>query len=146
MFNKMRLKSALVEYKKRFIQTQWPDEKYKWEAVKCFQVNWDVNADDFAAMLTKALSQTGNLLASVNNFPAKMIIKFAEIAQEEVRAMFIELFDEGKDVYERIDSFKQKSNSLLERYGNGAAQHYQYENAICTYLWLRYPDKYYIIN
>ena len=34
MFNKMRLKSALVEYKKRFIQTQWPDEKYKWEAVK----------------------------------------------------------------------------------------------------------------
>ena len=144
MFNKMRLKSALVEYKKRFIQTQWPDEKYKWEAVKCFQVNWDVNADDFAAMLTKALSQTGNLLASVNNFPAKMIIKFAEIAQEEVRAMFIELFDEGKDVYERIDSYKQKSNSLLERYGNGAAQHYQYENAICTYLWLRYPDKYYI--
>lgn len=144
MFNKMRLKSALVEYKKRFIQTQWPDEKYKWEAVKCFQVNWDVNADDFAAMLTKALSQTGNLLASVNNFPAKMIIKFAEITQEEVRAMFIGLFDEGKDVYERIDSFKQKSNSLLERYGNGAAQHYQYENAICTYLWLRYPDKYYI--
>ena len=49
MFNKMRLKSALVEYKKRFVQTQWPDEKYKWEAVKCFQVNWDVNADDFAA-------------------------------------------------------------------------------------------------
>lgn len=73
-----------------------------------------------------------------------MITKFAEIAQEEVRAMFIELFDESKDVYERIDSFKQKSNSLLERYGNGAGQHYQHENAICTYLWLRYPDKYYI--
>ena len=43
-----------------------------------------------------------------------MIIKFAEIAQEEVRAMFIELFDEGKDVYERIDSFKQKSNTFLK--------------------------------
>lgn len=27
---------------------------------------------------------------------------------------------------------------------NGAGQHYQYENAISTYLWLRYPDKYYI--
>lgn len=58
--------------------------------------------------------------------------------------MFIELYDESKDVYERIDHFKQKSNSLLERYGNGAAQHYQYENAISIYLWLRYPDKYYI--
>ncbi len=144
MFDKLRLKEAVAEYKKRFVQTQWPDEKYKWEAVKCFQVNWDVNSDDFAQMLTKSLSQTANLLASVNYFPARMIIKFAEIAQEEVRAMFIELFDESKDVYERIDSFKQKSNILLEKYGNGAAQHYQYENTICTYLWLRYPDKYYV--
>lgn len=144
MFDKFRLKAVVVEYKKRFVQTQWPDEKYKWEAVKCFQVNWDVNSDNFTDMLTKALSQTGNLLASVNNFPARMITKFAEIAQEEVRAMFIELYDESKDVYERIDNFKQKSNSLLERYGNGVAQHYQYENAISTYLWLRYPDKYYI--
>ena len=88
MFDKFRLKAALVEYKKRFVQTQWPDEKYKWEAVKCFQVNWDVNADDFAGMLTKALSQTSNLLASVNNFPARMITKFAEIAGEEVYIPF----------------------------------------------------------
>lgn len=144
MFDKFRLKAALDEYKKRFAQTQWPDEKYKWEAVKCFQVNWDVNADDFTGMLTKALSQTANLLASVNNFPARMITKFAETAGEEVRAMFIELYDESKDVCERIENFKQKSNGLLERYGNGAGQHYQHENAISTYLWLRYPDKYYI--
>lgn len=120
MFDKYRLKEALIEYKKRFIQTQWPDEKYKWEAAKCFQVNWDVNADDFSGMLTKAFSQTGNLLVSVNYFPARMIIKFAEIAREEVRAMFIDLYDESKDVCERIENFKQKSNSLLERYGNGA--------------------------
>ena len=53
MFDKLRLKEAVAEYKKRFVQTQWPDEKYKWEAVKCFQVNWDVNSDDFAQMLTK---------------------------------------------------------------------------------------------
>ena len=85
MFDKFRLKAALDEYKKRFAQTQWPDEKYKWEAVKCFQVNWDVNADDFTGMLTKALSQTANLLASVNNFPARMITKFAETAGEEVQ-------------------------------------------------------------
>lgn len=144
MFDKIRLKAALVEYKKRFVQIQWPDEKYKWESVKFFQANWNVNADNFSEMLSKALSQTGNLLISVNNFPEKMITKFAEIAQEEVRAMFIVLFDESKDLYERIESFKQKSNILLEKYGDGARQHYQYENAIFTYLWLRYPDKYYV--
>ena len=43
-----------------------------------------------------------------------------------------------------MDAFKLQSSILLEKYGNGAAQHYQYENAISTYLWLRYPDKYYI--
>lgn len=75
-----------------------------------------------------------------------MIQKFAEIVPEEVRAMYIELFDESKDVYERINSFKLKSSILLERYGNGAAQHYQNENSISTYLWLRYPDKYYIFK
>ena len=144
MFDKFRLKEVLVEYKKRFVQQQWPNEKYKWEAVQCFQLNWDVNSDDFAQMLTKSLAQTANLLTSVNNFPARMITKFAEIAPEEVRSMYIELYDESKDLYERVASFKNKSNTLLERYGNGAAQHYQYENAIMTYLWLRYPDKYYI--
>lgn len=31
MFDKFRLKEVLVEYKKRFVQQQWPNEKYKWE-------------------------------------------------------------------------------------------------------------------
>lgn len=146
MFDEFRLKEALVSYKRDFAQKLWPNEKYKWQAVKCFQLNWDVNATDFAEMLKKSLSATAKLLASVNNFPARMIQKFAEIVPEEVRAMYIELFDESKDVYERINSFKLKSSILLERYGNGAAQHYQNENSISTYLWLRYPGKYYIFK
>lgn len=73
-----------------------------------------------------------------------MMSEFAKAAPEEVRAMFITLFDESRDVFERMDEFKHQSSVLLEKYGNGAAQHYQYENAISTYLWLRYPDKYYI--
>ena len=122
----------------------WGEEKYKWEAVKWFQDNWDVNAPDFAEMLNRSLDKTYNLLASANNFPKGMIVGFAKSAPEEVRAMFLSLYDESKDVYERINAFKMQSTVLLEKYGNGAAQHYQYENAISTYLWLRFPDKYYI--
>ena len=55
MFNKIRLKEILAEYKKVFAQHQWPDEKYKWEAVQCFQENWDINSPDFAQMLKKSL-------------------------------------------------------------------------------------------
>lgn len=144
MFDAMRLNEVLIQYKQNFVSKQWGDEKYKWEAVKWFQDNWDVNAPDFTEMLNRSLEKTYNLLASNNNFPKGMIVGFAKAAPEEVRAMFIALFDESKDVFERMDAFKLQSSILLEKYGNGAAQHYQYENAISTYLWLRYPDKYYI--
>lgn len=144
MFDKFRLNEVLTQYKQNFVSTQWGNEKYKWEAVKWFQDNWNINASDFAEMLSRSLEKTYNLLASANNFPRSMIVGFAKAAPEEVRAMFIALFDENQDVYERMNAFKQQSSVLLEKYGNGAAQHYQYENAISTYLWLRYPDKYYI--
>ncbi len=144
MFDQFRLKDVLAQYKQNFVSTQWGNEKYKWEAVKWFQDNWDVNAADFPEMLSRSLDKTFNLLASNNNFPKGMIVGFAKAAPEEVRAMFIALFDESQDVFERMNAFKMQSSILLEKYGNGAAQHYQYENAISTYLWLRYPDKYYI--
>ena len=58
--------------------------------------------------------------------------------------MFVELYDERKDLIERIKAFKRAADVMLEKYGDGAAQHYNGENAITTYLWLRYPEKYYI--
>ena len=144
MFNQLRLKEALRQYKKDFVATHWNEEKYKWEAVKCFQDNWDIHAADFEDMLSQSLSKTSNLLASTNNFPAGMIIEFAHAAPEKVRAMYMDLFDESKDVFGRIESFKKQSNILIKKYKSTAKQHYQHENAITTYLWLRYPDKYYV--
>jgi 5-methylcytosine-specific restriction protein B len=77
MFNTFRLHEILVKYKQDFVLNQWNNEKYKWDAVKCFQDNWTVNADNFADMLARSLSKTYNLLASMNNFPARMIQSFA---------------------------------------------------------------------
>ena len=144
MFNKTRLQEILVQYKKDFADYVWNNERYKWIAVQNFQDNWDVNAEDFAEMLEKSLSKTANLLASMNNFPARMILLFAKTSPEEVRAMFLNLFDETKDVYERIKDFKVQADVMLNKYGNGVENHYQRENAISTYLWMRFPDKYYI--
>lgn len=110
MFDKFRLKKVLIQYKKDFVPKHWGNEKYKWEAIRCFQENWDINASDFADMLSCSLTKTFNLLASINNFPARMIISFAKTAPEEVRAMYIDLFDENKEVYERINAFKMQSS------------------------------------
>lgn len=134
----------IIEGYKKYFPEHWKDEKYKWEAIKHFQDNWDIEAPDFAKMLDNSLAKTENLLASINNFPRGMIVQFAQAAPEEVRGMFTDLFDESREVFERIDEFKTRSAALLEKYRSDAAQHYQNENAVSIYLWLRYPDKYYI--
>ena len=144
MFDRARLDDVLTQYKQIFVSTQWGNEKYKWEAVKWFQDNWDVNASDFPEMLSRSLAKTANLLTSDKNFPRKMIMDFAEAAPEEVRSMFIALFDESVDVYERIDAFKRQVDVLIEKHKSINKESYQNENTISTYLWLRYPDKYYI--
>ena len=144
MFNEDKLDSIITEYKKQFIQSQWPKEKFKWEAVKCFQDNWDINADDFIEMLKKSLAKTENLLSSKNNFPKDTIINLAKLYPNEVCKMFIELFDESKNIYKRISTFKENSEALFKKSEETDNRHYQTENAITTYLWLRYPDKYYI--
>lgn len=140
MINRQKLSAALEEYKKDF-DSEWQDEKYKWQAVKCFQDNWDIDAGDFAAMLAKSLEKTANLLASINNFPKKMILQYAGEEAETVRAMFLRLYDESKEVTGRILRFQSDAQELCERLSPGYV-HYQRPMAITAYLWLRYPQKY----
>ncbi len=145
--NPKKMKDLLAFYKKSFVK-HWDDEKYKWQAVKYFQDNWDINAEDFGKMFETATEKTSNLLAAANFFPRGMIINFSKENQEKTRQMFISLFDEDKDLTLRYENFKQAAKELQEEHN---ATHkdqwnanYQKDNAISTYLWLRYPDKYYI--
>lgn len=146
MIDTTKLKEALTAYKNDFAPLTWNEERYKWETVKHFQDNWDVNATDFAVMLENSLAKTDNLLMSQYNYPKNMIVEFAQKDPEQVRSMFINLFDEGQDYYERVKIFKQTSVALLSKYGKAEDNHYQSENVITIYLWLRYPDKYYIFK
>jgi len=142
MFDRDILKDVIADYKRDFTEFQWKEEHYKWEAVKCFQDNWNVNVVNFPDMLKRSLEKTGNLLTSGSFFPRGMIQSFAEKAPEEVRGAFIALYDESRDVVERIQTFKAQADVMLEKYGDGAISHFQKENAISVYLWLRYPDTY----
>lgn len=145
MLNKDKLNALLTEYKSDF-SAQWEKENYKRIAIKHFQDNWDIDAKNFHEMLKNSLKKTGNLLLSKRFFPGGMIQDFAERYPEQVRKMFRNLFDETKDVSERIENFKQAADKLLEKYQQkeNADNHYQTANSISTYLWLHNPDKYYI--
>ncbi len=95
-------------------------------------------------MLDRALAKTGNLMTSMNSYPKGMILQFARQNPEKVREMFRSLFDESRDVIERIFKFKKESESLRLEYSPNAKNHFQDENTIVKYLWLKYPNKYYI--
>lgn len=125
-------------------ESYWEGEEFKWRGIKTFQDNWDLDAQNLSDMIKHSLYGVSHMMVSQARFPEGMIEDFAEREPETVRAMFKNLFDENKDIVERIHSFKQKSADLLERVGNGAKNHFQDERTIALYLWLRYPDKYYV--
>ena len=144
MINTEKIKSILDGYVDYFPE-HWNDETYKWQAVKCFQDNWNTEAENFKEMFIAATEKASNLLTSANFYPRTMIINFAHADAEATRAMFRKLFDESISLQERVSEFQVESEKLRVKLDDEKwKNHYQNTNAISTYLWLRYPDKYYI--
>ena len=144
MFDQEKLVAVITAYKDYF-PNHWKDEKYKWEAIQYFQEHWNISAENFLDMFMEATDKTYNLLANMNNYPRGMIKSFAMADPEAVRSMFMALFDESQNLAQRIEQFITSAENLRVKYDDGTwKQHYQTANAISTYLWLKYPDKYYI--
>ncbi|MCF2653899.1 hypothetical protein I6E46_02880 [Prevotella loescheii] len=129
---------------KQDLPSFWEDERYKWEAVKQFQDNWDIDAGNFGEMFKMATSKHVNLLASMNYFPVGMILNFAEYDQERTRNMFRTLYDESRNLAERINFFIDESEAIRKTHDSEWRNHYQDLRTISAYLLFRYPEKYYI--
>ena len=146
-FDIEKFKKALDFFRTSFVE-HWEQEKYKWQAVKQFQDNWNINADDFSAMFEKATKKSNNLLDSRNFLPRGMILEFSKENPEKTRQMFEILFDENKSLSERIEKFKTIADELQKTHNQNSSSkwksHFQTDNAISTYLWLNFPQTYYI--
>lgn len=142
-----KFNNALEFFRTSFFE-HWEDEKYKWQAVKHFQENWNIDADDFSAMFTESTKKTKNLLDSKNYLPRGMVLEFSKENPAKTRQMFVILFDENKKLSERIEQFKNIADELQANHNKSSPSkwksHFQTDNAISTYLWLRFPQKYYI--
>ncbi len=135
----------------RVLQEGNTDEIYKWQALKNFQENWDIEAADFRTMFDSSLqAESDNLWASMNYYPKRMIMEFAEVNQEKVRDMFRTLFDEKAELADRIHFFLKGCEDFLtflnaqEDREKKWGQHYHKDmRAISFYLAFRYPDHYF---
>ena len=138
--NKEIFQECIQHYKKVF-KDRIAKELFKWRAIKIFQQKWDINATDFGKMFMEATDGTGSLLTSMNYLPRTMINEMAQQDPEAVRSLFIGLFDESKEVAERIIKFQSDAQELCDKLFP-EKQHYQRPMAISVYLWLHNPEKY----
>ena len=123
---------------------RWDQEKYLWKSVQTFQKRWDPDASDFSGMIYEATSDADYLMNSTYYSPRDMIVELARHKPSYVISMFKRLFDENIDVSVRAEQFfKDADNIRTEFKGKYLNRNYQTMNAVSTYLWLMYPNKYY---
>lgn len=139
--NRQILKHYIDEYKLNFDRVN-QEEIYKWKAVKCYQDNWNIEAENFYEMLLASLSRTKNLLDSGQYFPLRMIVQYAEQRPNDVRQLFKNLYNEEEDLFERIQDFQTNINSINDELFENKKS-YQDPRAIIVYLVLRYPERYF---
>lgn len=139
--NRQILNHYIDEYKLNFDRVN-QKEIYKWKAVKCYQDNWNVDAENFYEMLLSSLRMTKNLLDSGQYFPLRMLVQYAEHRPNKVRQLFRNLYNEEEDLYERIESFQLGINAVHDELFENKKS-YQDPRAIIVYLVLRYPERYF---
>ena len=145
MIDLSKLEPVLSGYQTYFPK-HWPrGEDFKWEAAQHFHDHWNIDAADFGEMFKEATAKVFALLDTGYAYPRAMILNFAAADCEATRAMFRSLFDESIELSQRITAFQAATEEIRTKYNDGSwSNHYQSTSAISVYLWLRYPDQYYI--
>ena len=95
-------------------------------------------------MFKEATKDADYLMNAPRYYPRDMIVELAQSDSSYVISMFNSLFDESTDIASRAEKFSNDAEYIRTKYkGKFSGINYQTMNAVSTYLWLRYPDKYY---
>jgi len=152
--NRENLNKLIANYVSNFdyINNKVNMEYYKWEAVKHFQDNWNIDAPDFAAMFKECLRESYNLINNRIVQPANGIIKLAENPEltDIVRQMFRDLLvDDNGDIEKRQDkiyAFLDKADELLNIHFKGSWKYAQDMRMVIFYLSFIEPNKNYMFK
>jgi len=124
-----------IEIKK---ETGHNDSLYKYDMVKYFQDNWAPDEAGLLGFIKDFIKIQNKLMYNLANSSIQKILNYAP---KDTLHLFSDLFDESRDLVERIRTFQTKSDELIKRFEpkyNGN----QDERSISVYLTCRYPDKY----
>ena len=136
------------QYKRLITEDPEYDELYKWESLKNFQDNWDIDASDFGDMYNRSLhnAESSNLWASQFFYPKQVMLDFIAHDAERVRSMFVELFNEDEGIERRMDHFIFHCDQLRDEMlkSNPKFQNHYHDGyrIISVYLSFHYPMVY----
>lgn len=141
-----RIRDKLGEYTP-MVKATFPN--WVWDVQAGFVRHWDPDAGDLAGMIDRSL-QSGvsrRLWSRTSYQPKEVLLHFARMEPDQVRAMFRDLFRDDRPLAGRIDRFIYLSGELLDQYREEGrrpllAGHDQDVGTVMLYLALRYPDQY----
>lgn len=141
------IKKQIENYKLLITSSEY-GELYKWVALKNFQDNWDINADDLKSVYDRSFysKDSNNLWANPHWFPKAVMLRFIEYKKEAVRQMFQDLFNESEVIEKRIERFVFYCDNLLKEiysFDKSMKNHFHDgQRMVTVYLAFRYPDRY----
>jgi len=145
--------AIITRYLEKFDYTngQGPEEWFKWDAIVCFQQNWDIEASDFSDMFTRSVKQFSVLIDNAQASPIgglKTLINQpgeAEIVRAAFRALYA---DDGGDLNQRqkkVEAFVQTINDRIKTHWPDSHKYPQSMRSAILFLVMRYPADNYIL-
>ena len=137
-----------IEQYKQIITAGDYDEQYKWEALKNFQDNWNIDEPNFKKTYDDSFysKYSNNLWANPHWFPKAVMLRFIEHEQERVRQMFRDLYNEEEDIDKRIERFVFHCDRVLEEIyvadKNMKNHFHDGQRIVSLYLAFRFPERY----
>ena len=138
--------STITRYLEKFEDTNGNrhEEFFKWQAIDCFQKNWDIEAEDLYDSFSRAIKETDVLLDGGHASPSSGIKSLLKIPEEVafVRDAFRKLFDDSGDLDQRdaqVHSFIRDMNARIKKYWPNDGYKPQSSRAALCYLTLHNP-------
>ena len=140
--SKELFRNCIKKYKEEF-DKEIIHRKYKWECLKIFQDNWDIDAKNFEEMIDKSISSKANfLLVNSNNQHhhfRNIMFEFIKNGKN-IREYFKDLYNENIFLEDRFENFKKNFTFKLKNSENATMD----ARIFSVLLALRYPKNYFM--
>lgn len=125
-------------------------DKNLWIGVERFQKNWDLDAKGISEMINESIDLSFSLWDRKDFHPIDSMLRYTAINQEMVRSIFLDLFNENKEIVARIDRFvfHCREFEMLDRRNDlkAPSNYHADKKCIFAYLCFMYPETYGLYN